>query len=159
VPYTDSGNSCPGGTPNSPLIGSGTCLWDDYGDALLGNSFSHDGSYGNPTNGQFDQLNFEVHPPDCFSANADTSSSLSADASNLEQKFPSCTGASGNPNFNVTFLNEVLCDSQIKLTGFGCQQGDHYPRRTRVIIHELPKNLPTMPKPCAGVPSNPWCRK
>jgi hypothetical protein len=159
VPYTDSGNSCPGGTPNSPLIGSGTCLWDDYGDALLGNSFSHDGSYGNPTNGQFDQLNFEVHPPDCFSANADTSSSLSADASNLQQKFPSCTGASGNPNFNVTFLNEVLCDSQIKLTGFGCQQGDHYPRRTRVIIHELPKNLPTMPKPCAGVPSNPWCRK
>jgi hypothetical protein len=24
-------------------------------------------------------------------------------------------------------------------------------------MHPLPKNLPTMPNPCKGVPANPWC--
>jgi hypothetical protein len=159
VPYTDSGTSCPGGTLNSPLIGNGTCLWDDYGDALMGNSFSHNGGYGNPTNGQFDQLNFEQHPTSCYSGNTDASGALAADAAKLEQTYPTCNGATVSPNFNVTFLNEVLCDSQVKLTGFGCQPGDHYPRRKRVIMHSLPSHLATMPNPCAGVPSNPWCRK
>ena len=37
---------------------------------------------------------------------------------------------------------------------------DHYPRRTKVIMHALPaaSKLPTMPHPCQGVPANPWCR-
>ncbi len=80
VPYTDNGTSCPGGTVNSPLTGNGTCLWDDYGNAVLDNTFGHDGSYGNPTNGDFEQLNFEVHPDSCFSGNTDTSGSLNAAA-------------------------------------------------------------------------------
>jgi hypothetical protein len=159
VPYTDSGTSCPGGTVNSPLIGPGTCLWDDYGDALLNNSFSQNGGYHNPTNGQFDQLNFEQHPTDCYSGNTDSSGSLSADATALEQKYPSCTGATVNPNINIAFLNEVLCDSQVSLPPFGCQPGDHYPRRTKVVMHKLPKHLATMPNPCAGVPANPWCKR
>ncbi|HUJ33658.1 MAG TPA: hypothetical protein VLW51_00505 [Solirubrobacteraceae bacterium] len=33
----------------------------------------------------------------------------------------------------------------------------HYPRRKKVVMHRLPKHLATMPNPCAGVPSNPWC--
>jgi hypothetical protein len=24
-------------------------------------------------------------------------------------------------------------------------------------MHRLPRNLPTMPNPCKGVPANPWC--
>ncbi len=60
---------------------------------------------------------------------------------------------------NVPFLDEVLCDSQVKDPPFGCQPGDHYPRRTKVVMHPLPpaSKLPTMPNPCAGVPANPWC--
>jgi hypothetical protein len=58
----------------------------------------------------------------------------------------------------VPFLNQVLCDSQVKLSGFGCQPGDFYPRRTKVVMHPLPKKgLATMPNPCVGVPHNPWC--
>jgi hypothetical protein len=157
VPYTDAGSSCPGGVANYPLIGSGTCLWDDYGDALIDNSFSNDGGYHNPTNGQFDQLNFLQNPTDCFSGNTDASASLSPDATSLEHNYPSCSGAVVKPNSNGVFLNEVLCDSQVKVSGFGCQPGDHYPRRSRVIMHPLPKHLATMPNPCAGVPRNPWC--
>jgi hypothetical protein len=158
VPYTDSGQPCTGGTLNSPLLGQGSCLYDEWGDSLKDNKFTHDGSYGNPTNGDFDQLNLEPHPSDCFGGNTDTSGALSADASALQSSQPTCTTTNVPPNINVPFLNEVLCDSGVKLTGFGCQPGDHYPTRTKVVMHPLPKNLKTMPNPCAGVPANPWCK-
>jgi hypothetical protein len=158
VPYTDSGTSCPGGTVNSPLTGNGTCLWDDYGNTITGNTFGHDGSYGNPTNGDFEQLSLESHPENCFSGNTDTSGSLNADALQLQQSYP-CPATKSGVNLNVAFLDEVLCDSQISLSPFGCQPGDHYPRRTKVVMHPLPRHLKTMPNPCQGVPSNPWCRR
>ena len=160
VPYSDSGPPCTGGTPNSPILGKGSCLYDEYGDALIGNKFKNDGGYGNPTNGQFDQLNFEKHPSDCFRGNKDASGHLTAEAKKLEKAHPTCTNGDVPPNINVPFLNEVLCDSQVSVPPFGCQPGDHYPRRTKVVMHKpLParSKLPTMPNPCQGVPKNPWC--
>ena len=156
VPYSDSGPPCTGGTPNSPILGPGSCLFDEWGDALIGNKFTNNGGYGNPTNGAFDQLNFESHPSDCFRRNT---GQLSADAMKLQQKYPTCTKGNVPPNVNVPFLDEVLCDSQVKVPPFGCQPGDHYPRRTKVVMHPLPpaSKLPTMPNPCQGVPVNPWC--
>src|SRR5450755_2678326 len=74
--YPDSGKPCTGGTPNSPPLGKGSCLYDEWGDALVDNTFSDNGSYGNPTNGDFEQFNFESHPSDCFSGNVDTAGSL-----------------------------------------------------------------------------------
>ena len=157
VPYSDSGPPCTGGTPNSPILGPGSCLYDEWGDALIGNRFAHNGGYGNPTNGDFDQLNFESHPSDCYRGNTDASGHLSPDAAKLQQQYPSCTSGNVPPNVNIPFLDEVLCDSQVKVPPFGCQPGDHYPRRTRIVMHRLPRHLPTMPNPCAGVPANPWC--
>jgi hypothetical protein len=125
----------------------------------LSNHFADNGSYGNPTNGDFDQLNFEANPTDCYSGNSDSSGHLSPDSASLETKYPSCTGSAVAPNINVVFLNEVLCDSQVKVSGFGCLPTDHYPRRKHVMMHALPSHLATMPNPCAGVPANPWCRK
>jgi hypothetical protein len=156
VPFSDSGQPCTGGTLNSPILGSGSCLYDEWGDALLDNSFTDNGAYGNPTNGAFDQLNFEMHPTDCYAGNSGT---LSLDAVHLQQTYPSCTGMSVPPNINIPFLNEVLCDSQVQVPPFGCLPTDHYPRRTHVVMHRLPSHLATMPKPCAGVPSNPWCKR
>jgi hypothetical protein len=154
VAYTDSGQPCTGGTPNSPFA---NCLFDEYGDALLNNTFSHNGGYGNPTNGDFEHLNLEAHPTSCFSGNKDTSGHLNAESATLEATYPSCNGATVAPNINIPFLNEVLCDSQVQLAPFGCQPGDNYPRVTRVVMHPLPRGLTTMPNPCAGVPRNPWC--
>jgi hypothetical protein len=158
VNFPDNGPPCRGGTKNSPILGKGSCLYDEWGDHVIGNTFTHNGGYGNPTNGEFEQLNFEKHPSDCFSGNTDTSGSLTPVSAQLEQKYPVCTASAVAPNLNVPFLNEVLCDSLINVPPFGCQKGDHYPHRTRVIMHPLPKGLPTMPNPCVGVPSNPWCR-
>jgi hypothetical protein len=157
VNYPDSGKPCIGGTVNAPLLGQGSCLYDEWGDSVKDNTFTHDGGYGNPTNGDFEQLNFESHPSDCFSGNIDTSGHLTAVSAALEQEYPTCTTGAVKPNLNIPFVNEVLCDSIIKVSGFGCQPGDHYPHETHIVMHPLPKGLPTMPKPCAGVPANPWC--
>jgi hypothetical protein len=159
VPYTDSGPPCTGGTLNSTLLGQGSCLYDEWGNSLKSNTFTHNGSYGNPTNGDFEQLNLETHPSNCFSGNTDTAGALNADAAALQASYPTCTTTDVPPNINVPFLNEVLCDSGVKLDPFGCQPGDHYPTRTHVVMHPLPKGLKTMPNPCAGVPANPWCTK
>ena len=156
VPFTDSGTPCSGGTLNSPLLGQGSCLFDDWGVHVLNNTFTDNGGYGNPTNGEFDQLNFELHPSDCYAGNRNTRGPLGLEATKLEATYPTCTNTDVPPNLNVPFLDEVLCDSGVQLAPFGCQPGDHYPQRTAVIMHAL-RGQPTMPNPCAGVPANPWC--
>jgi hypothetical protein len=158
VSYPDSGKPCTGGTLN--FLGKGSCLYDDWGNHLVANTFTGNGGYGNPTNGDFEQLNFESHPSNCFAGNTDSSGSLNSEAQQLEAKYPTCTKTNVPANVNPPFLNEVLCDSGVQLTGFGCQPGDHYPQRnpSKIVMRPLPTSkLPTMPNPCKGVPNNPWC--
>jgi hypothetical protein len=160
VPYPDSGPPCTGGIPNDPILGTGSCLYDEYGDALIDNTYNHDGFFGNPTNGAFDQLNLAGgEATDCFRGNKAIKGKLGSDARALEAAHPKCTGKKVSTNFNSDFLNEVLCDSQLSLSGGAppCGPKDHYPRQTHVVMHPLPKKLSTMPNPCAGVPKNPWC--
>ena len=157
--FYDTRRPCFGGTPNSPLVGKNTCYWDDWGNHLLSNTFSNNGSFGNPTNGDFDQLSLEKHPSNCYSGNVNTGGSLTPEAAKLQQDHPTCTTTPVVANLNVPFLNEILCDTGAKLKPFGCRRGDHYPRRTRVIMHPLPKGLKTMPNACSGVPANPWCKR
>jgi len=39
-----------------------------------------------------------------------------------------------------------------------CPAGAKYPTPNgTVVLKPLPRDLPTMPNPCAGVPANPWC--
>ena len=77
--YPDSGAAVHRRHHESPILGKGSCLFDEYGDARDRTTRSaHNGFYGNPTNGDFDRLNFETHPTDCFSGNTDTSGALTA---------------------------------------------------------------------------------
>jgi LPXTG-motif cell wall-anchored protein len=57
--------------------------------------------------------------------------------------------------------SEVACDSQLL---FSCAPPPgvpaQYPQTTKVTLKPLPtKKLATMPDPCKGVPTNPWCPK
>jgi hypothetical protein len=163
VPFPDSGPPCTGGTPNFALLGSGSCLYDEWGNALLNNKFSNNGGYGNPTNGDFEQLRFQSgEASDCFSGNTDSSGHLNAASQALETQYPSCAGTQTPANVNGPFLTEVLCDSQVEIGGTSaCLPTDHYPRMTAINngLHKLPpaSKLPTMKNPCKGVPKNPWC--
>ena len=159
APYPDNGPPCTGGTVGA--LGAGSCLYDEWGDALIGNRFAHNGGYGQPTNGDFEQINFEGgHPSDCFRGNTGAGGPLTPEAASLQQTHPSCAvtapaDASGNP-----FLDQLLCDSRVQLVPgqSSCPPGVSYPRVRRIVMHPLPRHLTTMPHPCADVPSNPWCR-
>lgn len=162
LPYVDSGPPCTGGTVNG--LGAGSCLYDDWGNALIHNTFSQNGFFGHPSNGDFAWLGFENnHPTSCWAANVgEGGAPLTADSAALQQKYPVCDGkpvpsGSSNPQF----LGEVLCDSQVELTPgtpASCPTGQ-YPRATKVTMHKLPspKKLPGLSNPCKGVPKNPWC--
>jgi hypothetical protein len=158
--YPDSGPPCTGGTPNFPLLGHGSCLFDSWGIAIVGNSFRSNGGFGHPSNGDIATLNLESgHPTSCFSANTDTGAGgLTTSPANLEQTYPSCNGAPAPANTNPQLTTELLCGSEGSLLGVHvkCPTGP-YPTRTRVVMHPLPKGLRSMPNPCQGVPANPWC--
>jgi len=158
VPYPDNGPPCTGGTNLSVA-----CVYDEWGDAIVGNTFSGNGFFGNVTNGDIAAVNLEPGPPDCFRGNTERGGgSASTSPPGLEALFPSCTGSTTLPDLNLPFLDQVACDSQSASigpvsAGTFCLPGTNYPRRTKVIMHPLPSGLPSMPQPCAGVPANPWC--
>lgn len=174
VPFPDSGPPCTGGT-QSPAA----CIYDESGDAVIGNTFANNGSFGNPTNGDVAATNLEPGPTDCFSGNTEMGGgNITTSPPEIQALYPSCTGATVPPDANAVFADEAACDSASISIGpvqgsTACPPGANYPRRTQVIMHPLPgatasaaglpalenpasATLPSM-SPCAGVPANPWC--
>jgi hypothetical protein len=154
VPYPDSGTpslnqSCPG-TGGVEEAGLG-CVYDPMGDAVLHNTFTHNGYFGNPSNSDYGQIVYNGgQPQNCFAGNSAPNGSAPP---NLEQTQPTCGKITTSANTGGPLLGQVLCD-----TGFGsCPAGATYPQHTGVVMHPLPRGLPTMPDPCAGVPANAWC--
>jgi hypothetical protein len=158
VPYPDHGAPCTGGDTHSFIS---SCLYDEWGDAVINNKFSNDGGYGNLTNGDFEMLNLGQsnypggEPTDCFSGNTDSSGHLNTDSQSLENQYPTCNGRDVPANTNAPFLQQVLCDAEHT----GCTPVSNYPQLGNVKLHPLPakSKVPTMPNPCKGVPKNPWC--
>jgi hypothetical protein len=158
VPYPDSGSPCTGGL-STPVL----CLFDESGDALIGNTYAHNGFFGNPTNADFGAVNLELSRTDCFGGNVEQGGGApSSSPPDLQALYPNCTATTVPPDLNALFLAEVACDSESVSIGplsgkSTCLPGTHYPRATEVVMHPLPADLPSMPDPCAGVPANPWC--
>jgi len=158
-PDTDtppSGVTC-SGTGGTDLSGLGFgCLYDPWSNALLHNTYTNNGSFGNPTNGDFGNLTFATNiPRDCFAGNSYPDGSSPAD---LETTNPTCGPLTTSSNFSLTpgtLGGEVLCNTG--LLPSSCATGDHYPTTGTVTLKPLPSNLPTMPNPCVGVPANAWC--
>jgi hypothetical protein len=154
IPFPDSGTpdngqSCTGtgGHEISPF----GCVYDPFGDALLGNKFANNGFFGNPSNSDFGQIVIAAGKPrNCFSGNTFPDGSAPAD---LETTQPTCGPIMTTPSAPADLTEQVLCD-----TGLGsCPPGANYPQPTKVVMHPLPTDLPTMRDPCLGVPANPWC--
>ncbi len=154
VPYPDgstpSDNQTCTGTGGVKVQGLG-CVYDPEGDALLHNTFSHNGYFGNPSNSDYGQITVSAgQPQNCFVGNTAPDRSAPAD---LENTQPTCGKLTTAANSGGPLLSQVLCDS-----GFGgCTAGESYPQPAAVVMHPLPKDLPSMPNPCQGVPENPWC--
>ena len=159
VPFPDSGPPCTGGD----MASSQLCLYDDWGDAINNNTFTNNGSFGNPTNGDIAVLqSLASSVNDCMAGNKDTSGTVTVSPTGDDSLHPTCDGQpNGGSTSNGQFLSEVACDSGAQIGPAdgrsACSPTDNYPRRTKVVMHPLPAHLATMPNPCAGVPSNPWC--
>ncbi len=157
VPYAQEGTpslhqTCAGsGGHKFPGFG---CVLDPEGDALLHNTFHHDGYFGNPSNSDYGQITlFGGEPQNCFRDNKAPNGSA---PKNLEQKQKVCGTKTAAGNTGGKLFAQVLCDTGLA----ACPKGAHYPKPNgTVVLKPLPKGLPTMPNPCKGVPANPWCPK
>jgi hypothetical protein len=155
IPYAQTGKpslgqTCAGAGGNEvPGLG---CVLDPEGDALEHNVFKHNGYYKNPSNSDFGQITlFGGEPENCYAGNKAPDGSAPA---NLAKIQPKCGGTTTAGNAGGALLEEVLCDTGLS----ACPAGSHYPKPGRkVVLKPLPKGLPTMPNPCAGVPANAWC--
>jgi hypothetical protein len=156
IPYAQEGKpslhqTCTGAGGHE-LPGFG-CVLDPQGDALLDNTFSHNGYFGNPSNSDFGQITlFGGEPQNCFRGNVAPDGSA---PTNLEQVQKTCGATTKAGNSGGELFPQVLCDTGLS----ACPPGSKYPKPNgTVVLKRLPIGLPTMPNPCAGVPSNPWCQ-
>ncbi|HEY3734116.1 MAG TPA: hypothetical protein VGL63_09385 [Streptosporangiaceae bacterium] len=155
VPFAQEGKpslhqTCTGsGGQEVPGFG---CVLDPEGDALLHNTFSNNGFFGNPTNSDYGQITlFGGEPQNCYRGNDAPDGSAPAKLQHLQNKCGVTTTAG---NTGGELFGQVLCDTGLA----ACPPGATYPRPNgTVILKPLPIGLPTMPNPCAGVPANPWC--
>jgi hypothetical protein len=155
VPYAQSGTpslhqTC-AGSGGHKLPGFG-CVLDPEGDAMLHNTFRHNGFFGNPSNSDYGQITlFGGEPQNCFAGNQAPDGSA---PKNLEKTQPKCGAKTKAGNTGGSLFDQVLCD-----TGLApCPKSAHYPKPNgKVVLKRLPTGLPTMPNPCQGVPANPWC--
>jgi hypothetical protein len=155
VPYPDSGTPYAGkscadyGGVESSLFG---CVLDPEADALIGNTFVNNGYFGNETNGDYGELTLNKgEPQNCFANNTAPDGSYPA---NLETSQKTC-GPMTTAAQEGALLAQVACDTGT----LPCGTGMNYPKiTTNVVMRPLPSNLPSMPDPCNGVPSNPWCK-
>jgi hypothetical protein len=166
VPYPDIGNpppvaNCAGGIEAPLPDGETVCYFDDWANEVADNTMIDNGFFGNPTNGDFADVSNPHFNGNCFHGNHDTSGPVTSEPPLIQATHGVC----GIPNLGDPLTSplglEVGCDTQF-FQGTPlqplpqCLPGDNYPRPTHVKLRPLPSE-PSMPDPCQGVPTNPWC--
>jgi len=169
-PFPDMSNppppvaNCAGGvvpTPDSPfplnaLAGLGvTCYFDDFGNEVRNNFLLDNGTFGNPSNGDLGEVSGLNDPGNCWHGNVDPNG-VTSSPGDLQVTHGTC----GVPNQGAGLLDtltvELICATQAFGPCTGTPGNPGYPQTTQVKLLPLPPQQ-TMPDPCEGVPSNPWC--
>src|SRR5205807_6758562 len=112
------------------------------------------GFFGNPTNGDLALAAIPHDPGNCFHHNTDPNG-VSSDPPDIQgPPWNPC----GQPNAGDegVLVAEALCATQL-LAPCPNLPGASYPRPSGNVKLSMPPAQPTMPDPCSGVPSNPWC--
>jgi hypothetical protein len=150
---------CQGGTAYVPAPGAEACLYPSLGNVSENNTFSHNGFFGNPTNGDIGLATAPRNPGNCFTGDSvpDGTDPPAIESNPLYQ--PSngmCTQS--NSGDDAVLAAEAACAGQLFGPCPSLPVATNYPRpAARFSLPAIPNNLPTMPNPCAGVPRNPWC--
>ena len=128
VPFPDSdkpslGQTCKG-TGGTQVAGFG-CVYEASGDALLRNTFSHNGFFGNPSNSDFGQIVLNRRQA-AELLRGPTLLPTAARPRTWSRPSPRATGRPRKATGAGDLLSQVLCD-----TGFGkCPAGATYPKAT-----------------------------
>ena len=165
VPYPDLGPPpsnahCMGGRMLT-LLGASVCEYDAFGNEIAGNTFTHNGFFGNPTNGDLAEGSGQNDPGNCWHGNTDSGGAVTSDPLDLQTTHAQCgipnsaNGIDFQANLGSPLGGQVLCDSQI-LAPCPTTPTMNYPRLTSVPMPRVPPQA-TMSDPCRGVPANPWC--
>ncbi len=140
--------------PYDQLLGAVVpCYFYAYGNRVYGNFLSHNGFFGNVTNGDLANLALPQSASNCYFNNTDPKTGAPSSAPlSLQTR---CSAA-WNPDTGqlVTLFEQVLCDAFGP--GSGLCSGPGYPQTT------APRTIPIpiqagLTDPCAGVPANNWC--
>jgi hypothetical protein len=127
------------------------CYFHAFGNVLDGNSFSHNGSYNNPTNGDIVLFAEPHNPGNCFMNNTDPMG-LSTEPMGIQSApFNPCGQANGSTS--PAALGQLACATRLA----PCPPGTHYPKPARTFKLAMAPRQPTMPNPCKGVPADAWC--
>jgi hypothetical protein len=160
VPYPDTATPppvahCVGGDPNGvPALGVKGCYYAAWGNEIAHNTFTDNGTYGNPTNGDLADLSDSHDPGNCWHDNTDPAGVTSSPA-NLQQTNGTCGAPGAGASLTSPLASQLICASEL-LAPCPPRPGMSYPRQAAVVLPALTPQ-PTMPNPCAGVPANPWC--
>jgi hypothetical protein len=142
-------------------VGSGSgetyvCYFDDWANEIEHNTFSNNGSFGNPTNGDIGEVSNENADGNCWHGNVEAGG---GEPSSTPAAIQTTHGTCGQPNSGEPAASalgaQATCDSQLVSP---CPEipGANYPRSSEVKMMPLPQE-PSMPNPCRGVPTNAWC--
>ena len=134
-----------------------TCLFDDFNNEVAFNTFSGNGFFGNPTNGDLADISGQSDTANCWHDNtrADGSAPTSEPA-DLQTSHATCGQPGHGDSLTSALALQAICDTE--LAGPCKKDATHnYPRPKRIVMHRLPK-LPGMADPCAGVPANAFCK-
>ncbi len=159
VPFPDSGtpppiSHCEGGITNGPLPG---CYYDDWGNRVLGNTFSGNGFFGNPTNGDLAEISGTHTPGNCYRGNrARGGGAVTSTPPDVQTTHADCAATNQGEGPFSTLGIQVICNTQL-LGPCPPAPGMDYPRPTKIVMPPLPRGLRSMRDPCAGVPRNAFC--
>lgn len=167
VPYLGVGESPPEQVPPEDTCRGGVkveggCVFEAFANEIYNNTFSDNGGYGNPSNGDIGEV-ANAEPAvltNCWHGNVEEGGGEPTSEPKLIQTTHgtcSSPNAGGEPTTSV-LAAQATCDSQLLLE---CPSvpGEEYPRfPSEVKMLPVPEQE-TMPNPCLGVPHNPWCKR
>ena len=145
---------CEGGTPNY-LAGTFKCYFDDWGNEVAANQFSHNGFFGNPSNGDLGDVSDRHTPGNCWHGNTDPAGVTSAPA-NLQTTHAKC----GAPNSGESIASPLATQLDLvtpELLAPCPQTVGKYPRLVKVVMPKLAKQKTTPSR--AGGLANALCKR
>lgn len=158
TPYPDNEKPppiahCQGGITN--YLGAFRCFYDDWGNEITANALSGNGFFANPSNGDLADISGQHTPGNCWHGNVGLGGApVTSAPADLQSTHGTCGVPDAGADIGSEVAAQLICDTE--LTGPCDPATGNYPRTTRVLMPRLRRQT-TMPRPCAGVPANPWC--